>query len=176
MLIECFFGDKNIFEFSGHTSANFAIEMWLFEMLGSLFIIIEVDVFELLWVFVANETLLMRMFKMSSELINIVEGVFAEGASRMEKYKIPIFTELPNFDMSMIFSFCVENLFRMYTLSIVETNITILPFVFEIKMPFQLIQTIKYLFTLIKGTVITGFVLDLFSHFLVWIIIVRVFL
>lgn len=91
MFVECLLSYKDIFEFGRHTGANFAVEMWLFKMLSCLFIIIEVDIFELLWVFVANEALLMRVFKMPFELIDIIEGMFAKGACGMEKDKISIF-------------------------------------------------------------------------------------
>lgn len=78
--------------------------------------------------------------------------------------------------MSLILGFSVEYLFRVYTLSIVETNIAILSFVFEIEMLFELIETIEHFLALVKWAIVTSFVLDLLGHMLVRVIVVRIFL
>lgn len=69
--------------------------------------------------------------------------------------------------MSLILGFSVEYLFRVYTLSIVETNIAILSFVFEIEMLFELIETIEHFLALVKWAIVTSFVLNLLGHMLV---------
>lgn len=80
MLVKSILGHKNILKFCGHTSADFTIKMRFFEMLNSLFVIIEVDIFKLFRVFVTNKAFLMCMLEMSSELINVIESLFTKSA------------------------------------------------------------------------------------------------
>ena len=95
-------------------------------MLDGLFIVIEVDIFEFLWVFMANEAFFMSMFKMSSELVNVIEGMFTEGACGMVEYEITVLTKLSIFDMFEVLIFRVEYLFWLYALPVGKTDIAVL--------------------------------------------------
>lgn len=176
MFIKSLLCYKHILKFGSHASADFTIKMWLFKMLYSLFIIIKIHIFELIWAFVTNVAFLMGMLKMSPKLIDIIKSLFTECACRMEQYKITVFTELSIFNMTLILILSVQNLLRMYAFSIVETYITILSLMFQIKMFFQLVQTFKKLLTFVKWAIITCFIFDLFSNRLIRVKVIFVFL
>lgn len=134
MLVKGFLSNEHILKFCSHTCTYFTIKMGLFKMLDSLFIIIEVYIFKLLWALMTNKTFLMCMLKMPSELINIIKSLFTKSTGRMVKNKISILTELSLLNVFLILTFRIKDLLWMNAFPIVETNIAILSFMFQIKM------------------------------------------
>ncbi len=94
----------------------------------------------------------------------------------MEKYKIPMLAELSLLDMSLVGGLWVEDLLGVNTLAVVDTDVTVHFFVFEVEMFFELIETVKQLLALLKGAVIACLVLYFLGHVLVWVVVIWIFL
>ena len=60
----------------------------------------------------------------------------------------------------------------MDTFPIVEADVTVLSFVFEVEVFFECVEGVKHFLALVVGTVITGFILDFFSHLFIRIVVI----